>query len=384
MPNHHLLPPEIWLQIFRWATTSDRERELITATYTPFQPPATDAFDPLIAVKRTLALVCRQWKRLSIEFLYEDLRISRGTHVLKDILGQEGGCGRLVRRVVLPFPSTVTSLNHYLPSVEILRLCTNLETLVRPRLVLPEALQFHFDAEVLPFHTLRRLDWWYHNEAERSGGINSLNAVLHTAPNLQYLSVGGVVGYGRVVIDTLPLSLPELHTLRLNGSNGLFLRQLVELWSLPSLLHVIVDFPLAELGMNRIWDTFGSQLRTVEFGRHIRFLMNDHVTSCLRGCSNLVELNYFLFFTSTPDLKVPHTSITTIGLHAAVNELLQDGEAVCSHIERHFAIFMNGAFPALKRIFLFGEWRGIISHPRLAPMWRAANDHGIAFITSER
>lgn len=283
--------------------------------------------------------------------------------------------------MVLPYPSTYTAGTHKpLPALDSLRLCPNIETLVRPRLAIPEALQFHFEAENFPSLPLKRLDWCYYNEAERSGGINSLSAVLQSSPNLRYLSVGGIIGFGHILTDTSPLSLPELETLRLNWSSGLFLRQLVELWSLPALTRIVLDIPLADLGLERIWETFGSQLRTVEFGKHVRFLMNDHITSCLRGCPNLTELNYFLFFNTTPNSEIRHESITTIALHAAVNELLQDGGQICTHIEEHFYGFMSDVYPALRKILLYGQWRGIISHPRLAPMWQALKNHGIEFI----
>lgn len=89
MPDHRLLPSEIWLGILRWATTSDKELNLITATYAPFQPTPNDAFDPIITVKRTIVLVCREWNQLASEFLYENLVIYEDALALKDALDRD-------------------------------------------------------------------------------------------------------------------------------------------------------------------------------------------------------------------------------------------------------------------------------------------------------
>lgn len=94
----NLLPPEIWLSILRWATISDKGYSYFTALYGPFQPTTGDAHDrdTVLAVKRTLALVCREWKRLTAEFLYEDLKIARGTPTLKHLLYQNNDYGKWV------------------------------------------------------------------------------------------------------------------------------------------------------------------------------------------------------------------------------------------------------------------------------------------------
>jgi hypothetical protein len=243
-------------------------------------------------------------------------------------------------------------------------------------LTVSDDLDFQFDAEYLPLLSLRRLDWWLYNEAERTGGINSLGSVLRSAPNLQYLSVGGVVGCSRIRMDpeSQPLCLPELQTLRLHAGNGLFFRQIQSL-ALPALTRVILDSPMIGGGLDGIWEAFGSQLQVIEFGRHVQFMLNDVLAPCLLACPNLTELNYYLFFTAPPDIRDPHASIVTVSFHAAVNMLLQDEGKICSHLEQHFEILKN-SLPALRRVVLYGEWRGIISHPRLAPAWQSLYDRG--------
>jgi hypothetical protein len=100
MLDHHLLPPEIWLQVFRWAT---RGHSIPTPAYIPFQPPsnwATSDTDGTVTVRSALPLVCQQWKRLSVEFLYEDLTLLRGAHALKNLFDQGENPGRWVRHAI--------------------------------------------------------------------------------------------------------------------------------------------------------------------------------------------------------------------------------------------------------------------------------------------
>ncbi|KAF9469752.1 hypothetical protein BDZ94DRAFT_1151313 [Collybia nuda] len=377
-----VLPPEIWLSILRWATISDMGHSYFTASYSPFQPTTNDAQDSVLAVKTTLTLVCREWKYLMTEFLYEDLKLLRGASALKNILYQNNDYGKWVRRVVLPYSSTVTSPGKPPPSIDILRVCQNLEILVRPRLVTSDFLQFQFDAEEIPITSLRRLDWWHHGEADRTGGINSLGCVLQSSPKLEYLSIGGVIGNNRIRMDG-PICLHSLQTLRLQGSNGLLLHFILTQWSLPILAHIVLDSPPFSDGLEKLWGKFSPQLRTIEFGKHVRFLMNDFLASCLRDCPNLTEINYYLFFTSFPALDNTHTSLVTIGLHASVNPMLQDGESVCAHIEQHFERLTKIGFPSLKKIVLYGEWRGIIAHPRLASMWKRLYEQGFVVERSD-
>jgi hypothetical protein len=104
MPDHHLLPPEIWLEVFRWATTPERSRNVPTPTYIPFQLPSSlhTSDRTAVAVRWALPLVCRQWKHLSVEFLYKDLTLLRGTHALKNVFDRGENPGRWVRYVISP------------------------------------------------------------------------------------------------------------------------------------------------------------------------------------------------------------------------------------------------------------------------------------------
>jgi len=251
-------------------------------------------------------------------------------------------------------------------SVEILKLCPYIHTLLRPRSYRDHTDRFHFDYETVgvPLPALQRLEWWYYDEAERSGGINSLAAVLHGAPNLSYLFVGGVVGFSRICMQREAPYLPRLQTLRLNAINGLLLHQIVAHWSLPSLTHIVLDYPLTNFGSGLIWDAFGRQLKAIEFGRHLRFSTRDRLSPCVNSCPGLEELNFYLFFTLPAETMQPHASLTTVRLHAAVNDILPNDDAVWDLIDCHFEILCGSDLPALRHIILYGDWQWILHHPR--------------------
>lgn len=138
------VPPELWLEIFQWATSYP---EAYATSYSPFCPLETPCQDT--AISCSLALVCRLWRALVTEFLYRDVRIGHGQSIdtLKGALCAKQGYSRFgmflllslsatfsptlaaVRRAVLPFQSTSTSTYSPspIPSVEILQLCTELE-----------------------------------------------------------------------------------------------------------------------------------------------------------------------------------------------------------------------------------------------------------------
>jgi len=96
---HCRLPPEIWVEILRWATTSDTVFD--AHSYMPFQ--SADHFgslDSILATKRSLVLVCREWNQWATRFLYEDLVMRHSASSLKVALDRDR-LGALVSSCVL-------------------------------------------------------------------------------------------------------------------------------------------------------------------------------------------------------------------------------------------------------------------------------------------
>lgn len=284
--------------------------------------------------------------------------------------------------MVLPYQSTVPSC--FSLSLEILGLCPYLHTLIRPQRSVFDGLYFDNEVMGVPLPSLQHLEWWHSNEAERSGGINSLSAVLRSAPNVHYLFIGGVVGTITTLQETQCIILPHLQILRLYIRSGLFLRQIITRWSMPSLTHLILDSPPVKDGLQEVWEALGDRLETLEFGKHVRFLISDHLTPCLKGCPNLKRLNYYFFFTAPPESTYVHPNLTTIGLHPYVNALLDDGNSVWALIEHHFEILCGFSLPGLRKVVLHGDWGFILRHPRFAAIQMHLKNSGRELQLSEQ
>ncbi|KZT10892.1 uncharacterized protein LAESUDRAFT_747489 [Laetiporus sulphureus 93-53] len=91
--NHTHLPPELWLEIFRYATYVPRIRGFSPGD--PFEPERPSNFawgvnTPVssFATKRCLVLVCRAWRALATELLYEHVVVNskrRATLLLRTL-----------------------------------------------------------------------------------------------------------------------------------------------------------------------------------------------------------------------------------------------------------------------------------------------------------
>ncbi|KAH9486377.1 hypothetical protein JR316_0000441 [Psilocybe cubensis] len=364
MYDHRSLPKEIWLEIFEWATYNSSFPQ---DHHAPFRDVPHHGDDSDLPVRASLS------------------GIRPGAHALKRALEVRQPSGRSygesVQRVVLPYQSTVPTC--FPLSLEILGLCSYLHTLIRPQRSVFDGLNFDNEVMGVSLPSLQHLEWWHSNEAERSGGINSLGAVLRGAPNIHYLFIGGVVGTTTTLQERQNIILPHLRILRLYIRSGLFLRQIITRWSLPSLTHLVLDSPPVKDGLQEVWEVLGDRLETVEFGKHVRFWMNDCLTPCLKGCPNLKELNYYLFFTAPPESTYVHSNLTTIGLHPHVNALLDDGNSIWTLIDQHFEILCGVSLPGLQRVVLHGDW-GILRHPRFAAIQENLRNSGRELQLSEQ
>ncbi|KAH6916632.1 hypothetical protein BKA70DRAFT_1250118 [Coprinopsis sp. MPI-PUGE-AT-0042] len=378
------LPAELWLEIFALATFDPLH---LSSEYQAFQPIHYHRKPTRLSTLRTLSLVCRCWKALASGMLYEDIRIQHGMWDLlralrKSPVSLASGTdtetytnGNTVRRAVLPY-SITDDAGSTLPFMEILRACPGLEVLVRPSVTNPDFPSFTVETAAAMFPSLRRLDWWHQADAERAGGINSLGSVLKHSPRIRYLFIAGVLGMSQICMDPGPLDLPELEVLRIHVVNGLLINQMCQRWSLPALSHLIIDTPIIDPMLTILCESFGPQLRTVELGRHVRFLMTDTIGTCLRGCPGLQELNYHIFFTAapTPEDEFSHPELHTIGLHSAVNSMLDVGHMLWGLLHRHFEFLAGPYFPNLKQVVLYGEWRAIVDHPSFVTMHQVLSE----------
>ncbi|KAI9513531.1 hypothetical protein F5148DRAFT_11435 [Russula earlei] len=162
----------------------------------------------------TPTLVCKQWRALATDILYEDIRIGGGMSALHAAFSDteqpeqpiaDGGAAppssrHHVRRATLPYEHTATPTRHAPPALALLAPLPHLEVLVRPPTRYHDygchgchAPHHHHDTTTTPrfeFPTgmpalpaLRRLEWAFDptGAATRAGGINALDDVLRAA-----------------------------------------------------------------------------------------------------------------------------------------------------------------------------------------------------------
>ncbi|KAJ3492147.1 hypothetical protein NLI96_g226 [Meripilus lineatus] len=386
------LPPEVWLQILRYATLSTSTPISFAIKYHPFQASTENDIDPsdsALHVKAVVARVCKRWKELSTDLLYEDIILHRSSaKQFRELLQNTQDAGshtpeinKMVHRVLLPYSSSVPQV-HSTPSdsVEFLRECHELKILVRPGPwfagPLQEFVRYEFPAEPCPpLTSLQRLDWWHNNDASRTGGINSLPEVVLAAPNLKYLTLAGDVWLG--LLHTPPVELAKLTTLRLRRVNVLFI-QLIGRWTLPSLDTLILDTAASVYTLQGLLEVYAEQLRSVELGKSLAFTVHSVLQSILDRCNNLKQLNYYIYFVAPPDPDTPIScgdTLETVGLHAHRAEIITNHFA-WSHLQKHLQLFSQPAFTRLKRVLLYGDWDNIISDPLYPKLVQKLVDRG--------
>ncbi|KAI0053441.1 hypothetical protein FA95DRAFT_745028 [Auriscalpium vulgare] len=374
------LPAELWIHIFQIAT---HHPLLHSVKYEPFDPcvhVAEEMHAEMLQVKLAITLVCRSWRDMSLHMLYEDVWFRHGDASLGlalkgDPHAAEPGRGRWVRRATLPYSHTETVNPNPPRALLILHHCPALEVLVRPWTG-DDRLRFEFPTETVALPRLKRLDWWYHAAAARSGGINSLDQVLQSAPSIEYLSLGGEMWLFSLHAH---FELPRVKVLRLRRVNTLFVVQIAK-WTMPALTHLLLECPLHPDSMENLWEALGPTLRCVEFGSHIGFTFDDQLSLALRQCPCVEELNYYLFFTMRLARTQTHESLRRVGLHALQNDAIYpsiNGAPNFPHIEAHFYAYPTERFPALREFVLYGkEWRAFVEDQQFSDIVKVVEDSG--------
>jgi len=97
-----ILPPELWLEVFEWATHNPLLN--LTQNHTPFQPNFfyDNIRDPDLNVRLTISLVCRQWRQWAARSLYSDIEIKDNSanglrKALERLTTVDGYYGQMVR-----------------------------------------------------------------------------------------------------------------------------------------------------------------------------------------------------------------------------------------------------------------------------------------------
>lgn len=350
------LPPELWLIIFRFATSSpitypsDAESTSYYSHYEPFQSrheTTTIALsDAALRDKCAITLVCRQWRALAGDMRYEDIRIGRGIAALYAALSEPAvdtdtdaivngitntnttsppPSRHCVRRAVLPYAHTATPTYHAPPALALLALIPHLEVLVRPplsplssllsspapppppyrrRTLIPittttthslsTSPRFEFPSAASALPALRRLEWAFDKTgaAARAGGINSLTDMLKAAPSLSELVLTGLMPHAALRQDRI--ALRALRTLRFRaGACGCpFLNLQTSYWVMPALENIVVEGGGRAKAFEELWGTFGRLVRVVQLELGGEGMWMDDVGEIVNACPGLEELNF--------------------------------------------------------------------------------------------
>ncbi|OCB87779.1 hypothetical protein A7U60_g5102 [Sanghuangporus baumii] len=347
VPDDTRLPPEIWIRVFYWATYCTA-RDLCTLLQVPLFDGITYREDEAqdneaLQTKSTLALVCKQWKALSEQYLYEDLRIRHGKQMLADVLEASRaedprglGKGRYVIRILLPNSlkkSAGYHHNRHWADEEtscIMDCCPNLLALCRYHPIFSRD-EDDDDSELKeeripntpteidgkdccsihdpPLPSFQRLDWF---NGEMRGGpwrptICAVPSALWSAQQLEVLSLSGDNYFwgpsGLQSLSGRAILLPKVHTLRVGsrhafGVSGISDYTLV----LPSLRRIILErgealHHLIECVVASARSAAPPDVTALEVGTpHWRFMRSDYISTLIRHYPTAETLHYPIFF----------------------------------------------------------------------------------------
>ena len=244
------IPTELLARIFRFVCG-----EAVCHEYVPFSGFHLPAD---LSVKLAIVLVCKRWKAIATEFLYEDVNISaqcfEGLLEVLDRIEPYGvkPNGRYVRR--LTFTSTRVDMD-----VAVLKLCPNVEILVKPMILAQDETPFYAfpfpDRTITTFGSVKRVEWSF--RAYRQSPIycpfqrcvdRSLaffSHLIQITPNLRDLSLIGLINSDSFtnhssLFSDLHLHLSRLRVLRVRDTN-MATKQSIEQWNLPTLTHLVAD-----------------------------------------------------------------------------------------------------------------------------------------------
>lgn len=336
-----LLPLEVWSRVFFWATYNpSRTSDVLDTPSIPLFDAITHKdteklYTQALKTKYALSLVSKCWHQLSKEFLYEDIRIRHGRDVLADLLevskdSSGVGLGRFVRRVALPKAQMgdVGHSHHWADKAtqRIINCCPNIVELsryhdlyVKP-LSLPSVPQEPSENEldsvftpqfdpILP--SIRRIDWDNGTSPVMHRTVGSAPSSIWTSKTLTTLSLSGENYFWNAgdlqSWGGLTISLPNLHTLRINSIYAFGVPGVsTYILSAPKLRRVILDraealYRLVECVLSpSSHPTAGHSVLHVEIGApYWRCLHSDYISTLVKNCPFLETLHYPIFFART-------------------------------------------------------------------------------------
>ncbi|KAF4621188.1 hypothetical protein D9613_000266 [Agrocybe pediades] len=396
------LPQELKLHIFRFATSNPSRYQDTSPDYTIFEPVALRcrSSDFGFGTKQSLVLVCKEWKQIATELLYECILVGNEVLQLLEALRENG---RWVRRVEV-LPSTQHGFDvdpsHLLC---ILSRCPLVEVIVKRSLV--DSVALHHTMRALPrtegfpiLQHLRRLDWWLPWLNPTYQGF--VSRLIAHAPNLSYLtSAGGFFGWREAHLNQPGLQEIEeyanIRTLRFEietleiDARAAYPPNL----RLPNLTHLVVGVMnhSASAATASLLQTHGHLIQTLSFidialPKALSFLLEDIdpqiPQKIFNACPNITE---FCTTLRMGTLLYSHSSTFPNNAFKSLRciYITLDDTAVVDSAKLALLIIKNRAqFPALNKVVFGGEektWKSFMCYMMLRKYAKSDNSFTLEF-----
>ncbi|EJD08262.1 uncharacterized protein FOMMEDRAFT_25397 [Fomitiporia mediterranea MF3/22] len=415
--NAPRLPAELLTEIFKLATDNPvRDLDSLTS-WKPFEgiyaSQTEKSCSAALRTKHALTLVCRSFRTLIVDLLYEDIWIRHGSDGLMEVLessftvdkeaGKEGqGYGRFVKRVNLSpigYDGSGKSCGSILQNTRrILMCCPDVRVIRRPPCTSSwtnggEVVQNDFVDSIptiddLDFPRLQRAEW-FNTPNDVMSATAPTPSVFFFSESLRVLILGpdnfpaprlSIRGRGwreerqdqdllnnNDAVEMTVISLPNLHALSIQSLDTFGETPRRYRLSLPSLKHLILKRPEAIYTLfDGALTPLSSQIKTVEIAADFRFLRQDFVSTILQYCNNAERVYIPVFSTRAPHQnEVPRvflefSHVKEVYLHAGLpNGYVYGEEAWWTMLDAHFEGFCGGnsRFTVLERVVLAGkEW----------------------------
>ncbi|THH09640.1 hypothetical protein EW145_g1877 [Phellinidium pouzarii] len=316
LPQIIHLPLELLIEIFYLATynpTRNLDSLVLSAPFESIYANDEKAqFSEALQTKYSLALVCSLFRKLSLQFMYEDIWIRHGSCGLLESLknskvGSQEGLGKFVRRVSLSavwfavaglrYGSIIRNARHILLHCPNIRIISQLqENVIQDKDSIEDGIPSIDD---LQFPLLQRVDWKnpLYSYSPSDDGPSPFPPYsprfIWTCTTLRVLHVGA--GNFPVPWDTQAtapqVSLPNVHTLGISSLSAFGVGLPHFPIALPALRRLVVSRPEA---LHNLFDggllPFGAQITHLEIGAAAEFLRQDFVASLLGYCPNTTDL----------------------------------------------------------------------------------------------
>ncbi|KAJ7782403.1 hypothetical protein DFH07DRAFT_909237 [Mycena maculata] len=373
------LPLEIWLEIFQWSTyvygsTTIEPMHPFTVNHAP-----TDVMGPntpILSMRTKCALVrvCRSWRRIAIQILYQHIVIrspSRATlilQVLRDSRSVKSNYGHWTRKIELYTHARGANDIRFLQTVfRIFQYCHRLRMLSATwRNVVPR--EFLDAVTMLYGPTLQGLHW---DEQKLENTYTSLD-FLSSFRSLRLLDLRNFVGDGVVIrAESSPATLPCLnHIILSNHGSNISVAAALKLPALHTLtLQSLVGHPVQVDLVTRLLAAHGSSLTTIHLpspssGSHADSTQirtpTQHIPPSLflraGVCPNLETLTFganspAIAFEPSVSEPYAHPTLRRIGLYSVRADVLYPSKGP-NETQTHLRSFTRAAYPALEMVRL--------------------------------